>query len=198
MPVTSSPTPDHQEMRQLVDIARQAITDYFTDINQPPILRQYPESMRQLGACFVTLEVNQQLQGCLGSIIAHTPLVEEVYHKARSAAYQDYRFSPLTTPQLSQLTIEVSVLSPLKTIAFEQEQDLVHYLDHHPVGVMLTEGSRRAVFLPQVWEQLPTTKEFLRHLKIKGGWPGHYWSSSMRVEIFTVTREKEPYQMSSV
>ncbi len=193
MQVTSLPTFDRQQIRQLIEIARQAIRDYFAGINQPPTVSHFDTALQQSGACFVTLEVNHQLQGCLGSLIAHTPLVEEVYEKARSAAYQDHRFLPLEPAQLAQLTIEVSVLSPLTALAVKDEQTLLEYLRDNPVGVVLSEGMRRAVFLPQVWKQLPQPADFLHHLKIKGGWASWHWSDSMKVEIFNITSAKESF-----
>lgn len=194
MSVTSLQSYSPEQMQLLVNVARQAIKDYFSGINQSPVLDQFDESLTQAGACFVTLEVNHQLQGCLGSIVPHMPLIEDVYSKARSAAYQDHRFSPLQESQLSMLTVEVSVLSPLQKLEeFKYEEELREFLDDNRVGVILSDSGHRAVFLPQVWEQLPTSKEFLRHLKIKGGWPGTYWSASIQVDIFSVTCAKESF-----
>ncbi len=193
MSVTSLQSYSPEQMKLLVNIARQAITDYFNGVNQPPALDQFDDELTQAGACFVTLEVNHQLQGCLGSIVPHMPLIEDVYSKARSAAYQDHRFSPLQESQTKQLTLEVSVLSPLQRVEFKYEEELQDYLDDNRVGVILSDSGHRAVFLPQVWEQLPHPKQFLRHLKIKGGWPETYWSASMKVDLFSVTCAKEPF-----
>jgi AmmeMemoRadiSam system protein A len=193
MPVTSSPNYNPEQMSQLIAVARQAIKDYFSGTRHAQPLSDYDRELQANGACFVTLEVNHLLQGCLGSLIAYIPLVEEVYNKAHSACYQDHRFSPLEESQLEQLTIEVSVLSQPVDLPVSNEQMLIDYLKQHPFGVILSEGSRRAVFLPQVWKQLPQADQFLDHLKIKGGWPGDYWSTHMKIEIFTVTNAKEVF-----
>ncbi len=193
MPVTSSPTFSQEQMSQLIAVARQAIKDYFSGTRHTPPLSDYDRKLQANGACFVTLEVNHQLQGCLGSLVAYIPLVEEVYNKAHSACYQDHRFTPLEKSQLEQLTIDVSVLSQPVELPVSSEQMLIDYLNQHPVGVILSEGPRRAVFLPQVWEQLPQAEQFLYHLKIKGGWPGNYWQNSIKVELFTVTNAKEAF-----
>lgn len=193
MSVTSSQMLNNEEMHQLVDIARKAIKDYLAGIKQLPEPDNFPEVMRAPGACFVTLEVNQQLKGCLGCMTAQRPLVEEVYSKAQSASYQDHRFTPLAENQLSQLTIEVSVLSPLQHFDTGSEQELEIYLKKHPVGVILSDTRHSAVFLPQVWEQLPTPKTFLQHLKMKGGWSPLYWSPEIQVQLFSVQNKKEAF-----
>lgn len=193
MSVTSSQKFNDQEMQQLVNVARQAIHDYFNGKNQLPTHSDFAKHLTQPGACFVTLEVKHQLQGCLGSIVPQTSLVDDVYNKARSAACQDHRFKPLQPYQLDDLTIEVSVLSPLERLNIEYEEELLEYLQDYKVGVILDDGGHRAVFLPQVWEQLSKPKEFIRHLKVKGGWPEFYWSDAIHVDVFTVTCAKEPF-----
>lgn len=195
MPVTSSPAYSSEQMSLLIAVARQAVKDYFTGVCHTPPLSDFDDALQAQSACFVTLEVNNQLQGCLGSLSAHAPLVEEVYNKGHSACYQDHRFQPLQRSQLKQLTLEVSVLSTPQPLQIESEQMVIDYLRQHQVGVILSEGSRRAVFLPQVWEQLPKAEDFLYHLKIKGGWPGVYWSNLMKIELFTVTCAKEAFQI---
>ncbi|MCE0495515.1 AmmeMemoRadiSam system protein A [Vibrio salinus] len=195
MSVTLQQNYSQQDMHQLVNIARQAIHDYFGGYVRPPETSSLKEDFTRNGACFVTLEVNHQLQGCLGSIAAHQPLAEDVYNKARSAACQDPRFPPLRKSQLKDLSVEVSVLSPLHRLDIETEAALERYLSENRVGVILSDSSHRAVFLPQVWDQLPDTKEFLRHLKQKGGWPEGYWSASVQVDVFSVTCAKEPFEV---
>jgi AMMECR1 domain-containing protein len=55
-----------------------------------------PEVVRQFGASFVTLEIDGNLRGCIGSIRAHQPLIADLVQNARSSAFGDTRFLPLT------------------------------------------------------------------------------------------------------
>ncbi|KHT60218.1 ACR protein [Photobacterium gaetbulicola] len=175
------------ELTQLLDVARDAIRGHFADdLPQPPQLDLYSKKLLQPGACFVTLTVNGQLQGCLGSTVAHSPLVMEVHNKARASAYQDRRFMPLVEDQLDNLVVEVSVLSQPEDLAVDSEQALLDYLDNNKVGVILSDNHRQALFLPQVWEQLPAPRDFIRQLKLKAGWNSVYWSPSMKVQVFKV------------
>ncbi|MDX1300988.1 AmmeMemoRadiSam system protein A [Photobacterium sp.] len=182
------------ELTQLLDIAREAIRGHLSngEINAPQ-LDLYSKKLLKPAACFVTLEVNGELQGCLGTIAAHSPLVLEVHNKARASAYQDRRFMPLTKDQLDKLTIEVSVLSDPERLMVNSEQELLDYLADHKVGVILTQNHKQALFLPQVWEKLPEPKDFIRQLKVKAGLKATYWSPDMVVSTFTVSSIKGKY-----
>ncbi|KLV11499.1 AmmeMemoRadiSam system protein A [Photobacterium ganghwense] len=187
------------DLIQLLDVAREAIRGHFADeIPQPPQLDLYGRKLLQPGACFVTLTVNGQLQGCLGTIAARSPLVMEVHNQARASAYQDRRFLPLTEEQLDDLQIEVSVLSSPETLDVSSEQELLNYLSQNKVGVILSDQHRQALFLPQVWEQIKKPADFLRQLKRKAGWNDVYWSPTMSVKTFTVSSIKGHYHFSGI
>ena len=193
MSATSFQPYSDTELSELLNIARKAIADYFNGVRAMPQTHLYDAKLLEPAACFVTLEVGGELQGCLGCIEAMHPLVNEVYNKARSAAYQDHRFLPLRESQLNDLTVEVSVLSKPQELTVISEQELETYLESNRVGLILSDSSHRALFLPQVWEQLSSPKDFIRHLKIKGGWSSTYWSPSIQVETFVVTSKKDKY-----
>ncbi|NAW65815.1 AmmeMemoRadiSam system protein A [Photobacterium halotolerans] len=199
MSVTSCPPPpkpalNKGEMTQLLDIAREAIRSHFSEaLPRPPQLDLYNRKLLANGACFVTLEVDGELQGCLGTVTANEPLVLEVHNKARDSAYQDRRFMPLTEEQLSSLTIEISVLSDPKLLQVDSEEALIAYLEEHKVGVILTEHHSQAVFLPQVWDKLASPAAFVKALKQKAGWPINHWSPNVRVKTFTTTQIKGKY-----
>jgi hypothetical protein len=191
--ISSQPYND-KEMSDLFSIANKGVLDYIRGVYEEPEPALYAEQLQEDGACFVTLEVAGQLQGCLGIIEPERPLVQEVYSKAQAASYRDPRFSALQESQLTNLTIEVSVLSKPVTLDVSSEHELRAILTKNQTGVILSDHSHRALFLPQVWEQLHTAKDFLYHLKMKAGWPGSYWSPSIEVQTFEVVSIKRPYQ----
>ncbi|UXI02880.1 AmmeMemoRadiSam system protein A [Photobacterium sp. TY1-4] len=194
MSVTSSQKLNKGELTQLLDVARESIRGHFSDaLPHPPQLDLYGHRLLRPGACFVTLEVDGELQGCLGTMTANEPLVLEVHNKARDSAYQDRRFMPLTEDQLDKLMIEISVLSEPQVLAVDSEQALIDFLKKHRVGVVLSDHHAQALFLPQVWQQLPSPEVFLRHLKQKAGWPANYWSDTLTIKTFTVTSIKGRY-----
>lgn len=136
-------------------------------------------------ACFVTLERQGQLRGCIGMLEAVRPLVEDVAENAFAAAFRDPRFPPLSEDELADLDIHISILSPAELIDFSSEQDLLSKIRPGIDGLILQDGYHRGTFLPSVWEQLPDPRQFLRHLKQKAGLPTDYWSDSVKISRYT-------------
>ena len=145
----------------------------------------YPEPLRASRATFVTLHVEEKLRGCIGTLEARRPLVEDVASNAYGAAFRDTRFSALTWPEYERLDIHISILSLPEPVPFSSEADLLAQLRPQVDGLIIEEGFYRGTFLPSVWEQLPEPREFLRHLKHKAGLPPDYWSSRIRVQRYT-------------
>ncbi len=140
------------------------------------------------GACFVTLKKAGQLRGCIGSVMAHRDLANDICINAFKAGFGDPRFPKLQENELNDdLELSISVLSPPRDFPFENEADLIAKLTPFEDGIILSDGNRRGLFLPQVWEQLPEPAAFLAHLKRKAGLSMDYWSDHMRAQRF-VTR----------
>lgn len=148
-------------------------------------LSDFPESLRRKGACFVTLEKNGSLRGCIGSLEARLPLVEDVAKNTVSAAFADPRFPPLQSSEMNDVQISLSVLSPAEAMTVSDEEDLLRQLRPDIDGLILQDGYNRATFLPSVWQQLPQKQQFLNHLKQKAGFGTSYWSDSLKFWRYT-------------
>lgn len=140
----------------------------------------HPPRLRQTRACFVTLEIDTTLRGCIGSLQARRALIAEVAHNAWAAAFADPRFPPLAAPELERISVHVSVLTPPQPLPAASEAELLAALRPGVDGLILEEGEYRATFLPSVWATLPRPQDFLDHLRRKAGLaPGH-WSPALR------------------
>lgn len=148
-------------------------------------LEDFPSALQLKRATFVTLNIDNELRGCIGTLEAHDPLVIDVAHNARSAAFQDPRFGPLSQPEFERLHIHISILGIPEPMAFNSEQDLIQQLRPGIDGLILSAAGRRGTFLPSVWESLKTPEEFFTHLKLKAGLPPTYWSDDVKVERYT-------------
>lgn len=157
--------------QQLLDIAWKSIRrqQVATPIN--------PELLHNSGA-FVTLTENGRLRGCIGHFGEDVPLWQVVVAMAHDAAYRDPRFQPVTPDELDYLSIEISVLSPLKRIHDISE---FHYGQE---GIYIKKGWHSGTFLPQVAEEVNWTKEeFLGHCaQDKAGLPWDGWKDA---ELYT-------------
>jgi len=145
-------------------------------------------------ACFVTLTLEGRLRGCIGSVIAHRPLLTDVVDNAWKAAFGDRRFPPLTADELDRIEISVSILSTPRPIAFTDEADLIGRLRPDVDGLILQEGDRRGLFLPSVWSGLPRAEAFLAHLKRKAGLPADHWSDTLKVSRYTTESFGVPFR----
>ncbi len=173
----------------LLPIARGAIA---TALGQTLAAREDAPWLREPGASFVTLTQRGDLRGCIGSLEAHRPLLEDVKANALAAALRDPRFPPLRASELAYTRVEISLLSPPQAIRFASEQDALTQLRPEVDGVIFEYGYHRSTFLPQVWEQLPDPETFLAQLKRKAGLPASFWSGEVRLSRYTVTKWKEP------
>ena len=141
-----------------------------------------PTVLTQHGAAFVTLKLNGQLRGCMGSVYPTKPLILDIIDNAKNAAFQDPRFEPLSIEELSTLEVSVSILSSIERINFKDERDLLSKI--YPYGIIIAERDRRAVYLPVVWEQLPDRQVFLNSLKEKAGLSADYFSRTLEAYKF--------------
>jgi AmmeMemoRadiSam system protein B/AmmeMemoRadiSam system protein A len=149
----------------------------FTPKGMAPVFDQF-------GASFVTLEIGGNLRGCIGSTAAHRPLGADLAENAKSAAFHDVRFMPLTADELEKITIAVSLLSKPSELKFSTEEELIDQLVVGVDGLIIGDGFLRAVYLPCVWEQLPDRREFLASLKAKAGMARNHFSKTFRAQRF--------------
>lgn len=177
-----------EQGRTLLAIARGAIAEGLGEA-APPI-RPAPW-LQEFGATFVTLHLGTQLRGCIGTLQAHRPLGRDVALNAGAAAFQDDRFEPIGRREFRDLDIEVSLLSPLEALAFENQEQLLTRLRPGVDGLVLEYQGRRGTFLPQVWQQVPEPAAFLAHLKQKAGLPADFWAEGIQMARYTVARWRE-------
>ena len=145
----------------------------------------YPSVFEEAGASFVTLKIDGELRGCMGSAIAHRPFILDLIENSHSAAFKDPRFEPLSIDELDFLKISVSILSVPYKIVFSNESELLKNLTPFVDGLIIRDGEYQAVYLPAVWEYFgDNKKEFLKSLKLKAGMSEDYFSDTMQAFKF--------------
>lgn len=180
------PTAHQAKGRLLTALARAAIAAEF---GEPWPALPRPIWLDEPAATFVTLTLEGQLRGCIGTLEAHRPLHEDVTQNARAAAFGDPRFPPLVVDELPAVGIEVSVLTAPQPLQFSSEADALSRLRPGIDGVVFQCGRRRATLLPQAWKQLPEPHEFMAHLKKKAGLPGaDLRAADVRLAVYQVEK----------
>jgi AmmeMemoRadiSam system protein A len=145
--------------------------------------------LAQPGACFVSLHIEEDLRGCIGRTEASPRLVDQLLDNAFAAAFHDPRFPPLHRTELDRLSFEVHVLTPMEPLAFDSLADLYSKLRRGVDGLQLETPTRRGVFLPVMWEQLPEPHDFVGQLLRKAGIRD---GEAFMARRFTATMIKEP------
>jgi len=173
---------------KLTKLARRTLREYFKGKEFIPDERT-KNIYNEKRACFVTLTLNGNLRGCIGSLVPQKELWKEVQENAINAAIHDFRFSRLTEEELPNVKIEVSILSLPKKINYIGEKDLLIRINSGK-GIILKKGMNSATFLPQVWEQIPDKINFLEQLSIKAGLNRNAWKNA-EIWSYTVSIEKE-------
>lgn len=193
-PSQSSFTTAEREI--LLKVARNSITNAVHHLAPLPLtLSDYPQSLQKDGASFVTLFLDNRLRGCIGTLNAYQPLVVDVSEHAVAAALEDYRFQPVVENEIPALVIEISRLTPPADVAYTLPGELPALLRPGIDGVILRDGARRATFLPQVWQSLPTPDEFLNHLCQKMGAAPDLWRNKvLHVSVYQVEEFREGHK----
>ncbi|MCB2145664.1 MAG: AmmeMemoRadiSam system protein B [Deltaproteobacteria bacterium] len=175
----------------LVALARQILLRHFGVTTAPVDVRLEKlladQALQVRSGTFVTLKIDNQLRGCIGSLSATAPLLDGVRDNALNAAFHDPRFPPLGKTELDAVHIEVSVLSEPVPLTYTDAEDLLTRLRPGIDGVIIKKGFASATFLPQVWEQLPGPEHFLSHLCVKAGLPAGQWrKGDLEVKVYQV------------
>ncbi len=159
----------HREL--LLEAARRALAHAVKTGRAPQVRAEdFPMPLRAIRRTFVTLTIDGELRGCIGTTQASRPLVEDVVDNAVRSAMQDPRFGPLTAAELPRVDIAVSILSHDRPLPFRDEEDLIAKLRPGVDGLILRAGRDGALFLPKVWDMLPDRRQFVAQLKRKAGW----------------------------
>ena len=187
-----------EERAMLLRVARAAI-DRGLASRQPPEVEvaAFPPALREVAATFVTLKLDGELRGCIGTLEARDPLILDVALHAYAAAFDDPRFLPVRRDEFERLDISVSVLTRPEPLKVSNQAELLEQLRPGRDGLILDYPGHRATFLPAVWAQLPDPRDFLAHLKRKAGLPPGYWSPDLRLYRYRVDSFGAPFAAAS-
>ena len=147
--------------------------------------------LRRPRACFVTLERQGKLRGCIGNLSPVQPLTLDVARNALRAM-RDPRLPPVQAEEWPELDVTVSVLSPPSPIPATTREELRAALRPGVDGLVLTDGTRRSTFLPAVWRKITDPGEFVAALLVKGGWPREGWPAGMTAYRYTSDEFLDP------
>lgn len=167
------------DQQLLLHIARNTVTAYLQG-QRPPLPDAPPEALTQSLGVFVSIHNGRELRGCIGNILATSPLYQSTAECAVAAAVGDPRFMPLTRGELDSIEFEISVLSPLDYVRdLKQIQVGKH-------GLLISKRNARGLLLPQVALEHGWSRErFLEETCKKAGLKSDDWKEGATIQSFT-------------
>jgi AmmeMemoRadiSam system protein B/AmmeMemoRadiSam system protein A len=161
---------------ELLSLARRSVAQFLTYDTFPSFHTDDPALLQPMGAYVTYEEKDPQgtLRGCLGRLVGDRPVYLNVQYAAAAAALADPRFPPITPTELEELTIEITLLDPMRQV--DSPDDI--QIGRH--GVLMRVGEEQgALFLPQVpAEQEWDLEATLINLCRKAGLPDDAWQRS--------------------
>ena len=153
----------------LVKQARKAIDSQINKKTAPEFPGDEWLSLKR--GAFVTLHTfpEKELRGCIGFSEPCFSIKDAIMRAAVAAAVEDPRFAPLKNSELGKTIVEVSVLTLPQKIEASTEKEILESITPKVDGLILERNNSSGLFLPQVWDELPERKEFLKQLCYKAG-----------------------------
>ena len=182
--------------KELVGIAREQI-DALVKERPFMLFEDVLENYQELSGCFVTLNLDSHLRGCIGYPEPAFPLWQAIRRSAIAAASEDPRFMPVTNEELDNITVEVNVLTtPVELIAKDVAEVLTKIVVGRD-GLIIQKGRKRGLLLPSVpvvenWD----VDLYLAHLCLKANLRVEAWKNLDEVRLWTfqsqIFEEKTP------
>ena len=166
----SAPPLSEAARQELLALARRTLEAHFRGEAAPRLGSDRAESFGQSRALFVTLRRRGELRGCIGTLSPEGDLTRTVPRFALRAAFEDPRFPPLSSDELTDCRIEISVLTPPAPV--EDPATIEIGRD----GLIIELRGRSGLLLPQVATEWGFDRErFLAEVCRKAGLPPGSW-----------------------
>lgn len=188
-----------EDGQALVRAARSTVELYLKspEFHRSMVERHIDRYSEKAGV-FVTIEhyPTMTLRGCIGFTNPTAPVSRMLVEAALAAAADDPRFVPVSHSELSEMVIEVSILSKPEQVQQKTEKGRMREIKVGRDGLIVRYGFKSGLLLPVVpVEQGWGKEDFLKQVCLKAGIDEDAWK---RPEVglyrFTaqVFREKEP------
>lgn len=185
-----------EDGKTLIQYARKNLEFYLEKKQKFPYTNDLEKKYGTKQGAFVTLNQHgvsgNPLRGCIGLILPIKPLIETVQEMSIAAAVEDPRFPKVSLEELSNLVIEISILSVPEEIIANTPEQVIDQIKIGRDGLIITQGYRRGLLLPQVpvdqdrnWD----VETFLAHTCNKAWLSEDAWKNrkKTKIEKFTAT-----------
>ncbi|MFC1723863.1 AmmeMemoRadiSam system protein A [Nanoarchaeota archaeon] len=138
------------DYKPLLELARKTLEAHFS--GEKLDTSKWDNFNKKQGV-FVTLHKAGDLRGCIGFPMPVYELKEAIVQAAKAAALNDPRFPRLDEDELSEVKIEISVLTVPKEIKAKDPLDLPSKVKVGEDGLIVKGLVRQGLLLPQVFTE---------------------------------------------
>lgn len=140
-----------ENRKKLLNLARSVVSCYLKseELKIDDDIKKFSEKL----GVFVTINEKNELRGCIGFPEPIFPLYEAIVKAAKSAAFNDPRFSPLQLEELEQISFEISVLTKPKLIKVDSPIDYLKNIKIGEDGLIIENPFGSGLLLPQVFSR---------------------------------------------
>lgn len=191
-----------EEGTMLINFARDNIEFFLKNDRRIPIPNLIKEKFTNKYGAFITLnKYNVQgnpLRGCIGYIEPKYSLYDVIHKISINSAIEDSRFPSVSSEEMDNIIIELSILTPPKLIEINDPMEYLNKIVIGRDGLIVEKGMRRGLLLPQVpidhnrnWD----VETFLSQTCVKAWLDSQAWKDlSTKVYSFQAIlfEEKEP------
>lgn len=165
----------HDEGTAAVRLARDTIEAHLEDGGEKERPPGLPGVFDEKRGVFVTLRKHGELRGCIGHPFPHYALWAAIRDAAVGAATEDPRFPPVEPEEMSEVRVEVTILTtPERISAKPRERMQCFEIGQH--GLIIKRGQQSGLLLPQVpVEHEMDEMEFLCQTCMKAGLMPDAW-----------------------
>ena len=140
------------EAKELIKLTRDSINAYFSG-KELKINDELKKTFSDKRGCFVTLTIDGELRGCIGFPEPVFPLYKAIVDAAKSAAFSDPRFSPLTEEEFKDVSVEISVLTKPELVKVGKAEDYLKKIKVGEDGLIIRGTYGSGLLLPQVFKE---------------------------------------------
>jgi len=177
----------------LLKIVRESITEVFEahhTIDKDQLLKEHPVLNEPL-ASFVSIYIDNELKAQAGSVSPSSSLLEGIIHHAKLAAFQDTKNAPLKVSEYLQVSIELSLLTPVQELNYTSLEEIQNQVNVNKDGLCIIIDGKETSLLPQMWSCFPSFDLFFSQLLHKASLNDSILLNHPKIVTFQVEKQRD-------
>jgi len=150
----------------LLEVARQSITEVLEasrHIDAERLKEEHP-ILNEKMATAVTLYLDNEVRAHHCSLHPKKSLLDDLIHTAKIAAFESEFYPPISTSQYLHVSIQVSILTPLKLLSYQNIDELLAQITPFQDGVIMSYQGYESYIFPDAWSKKQNINDILREL----------------------------------